>query len=176
MTTVWRPTGNAWWIWLIPIATFTLVGGAIIYMSLHVPSAAGSGFLGMSRRTELLVLGVFFIVAPAVFSSLLFLSLRNRERSADRIRSGGIPSSAEVLSFEHTGTTINNLPQYRFRMKVEAGDGRSMEVEIKSCVSLLYLHNIKEGNRFMAWIDPGDSGGAMVVDFGKLLDPATDDA
>lgn len=168
MTTVWKPTENAWWIWLIPIVVFTLVGGAIIVAALHMPSTLRSGFLGLSRRMELIVLGAFFIVAPALFSASLFLSLRRREKDAERIQSEGIPATAEILSFEHTGATINNLPQYRFRLMVRAEDGTSMEVGMKSCVGLLELQNIREGNVFRAKIDPVTRDG-MVVDFGKML-------
>ncbi len=168
MTTVWKPTENAWWIWLIPIVVFTLVGGAIIVAALHMPSTFRSEFLGLSRRTELIILGVFFIAAPILFSASLFLFLRGREKDADRIESEGIPATAEILSFEHTGTTVNNLPQYRFRLMVRTEDGTSMEVGMKSCIGLLQLQNIREGNVFRAKIDPVTHD-SMVVDFGKII-------
>lgn len=114
-------------------------------------------------------MGIFFIVVPAAFSLVLFTTLRRRQRKAEWIEENGIPATAEIISFEHSGATINNLPQYRFRLKIVSDDGSSSEVEMKSCISLLQLQNIKRGNRFLARIDPGGKGG-MVVDFSKTAE------
>lgn len=169
MATVWRPTRNAWWIWAIPIVTFLAAGIGIILLALEVQSGAGSGFLGLSRRNELLLTGVFFLVFPALYSVMLFLSLKRRTVNADRIETGGIPALARILSVEETGTTINNLPQCRFRLLVTTGDGTSHEFETRSCVSLVHLQNIFPGRSFRAKIDP-DDGKSIVIDFGAPVD------
>ncbi|OPL19411.1 MAG: hypothetical protein AVO35_11040 [Candidatus Aegiribacteria sp. MLS_C] len=167
MATVWKPTGNAWWIWLIPIATIIAVGTGIVLLALEMPTAAGPGALGLSRRSELLQTGAFFLVS-SVFSLLVFLNLRKRARRADRLETEGIPAVARILSVEETGTTVNNLPECRFRLEVTCGVRRPVEVEMVSCVSLLHLGNIVAGRRFRASVDPSDES-SMAVDFGHPI-------
>lgn len=166
MTTVWRPTSNAWWIWLLPNLVMTGVGIVLILTALEITSSAPSQIPGLTIREEILLVGVLFVTVTPLFSALLFLSLRRRARSADRLEREGISATARIMDFQPTGTTINNLPEYHFSLHVESADGRAFDTDMKSCVSLLNLHKLEIGRTCRARLDP-DGGSGIIVDFGS---------
>jgi len=154
---------------MIPTVVNLAVGVFLIFMSSHIPASVASGFLGMSRRTEILALGIFFIVGPQLFSLFLALNLRRGRIRETRLLQNGTPAVALLTSVELTGTTINNTPQYRFALEVTVPGRTPFKAEMKECVSVLYSHNLQPGNVFRAMTDP--ETGALAADFSLTLDP-----
>jgi hypothetical protein len=173
MSTVWKPTRHAWWIWLVPNLVFTLVGIALIKVSSHIGYAVPSQLPWFSRRTEILLMGIIFIAAPLCFSAILYLFIRRRSMKAERLERTGAEATAKILSFQSTGTMINNLPQYAFRLLLTPEDesqyGAPQEVTMKTCIGYMELQNIQEGRVFRALVDPSGSGDLLVM-FGDPLD------
>ncbi len=168
MGSVWTPIRGTWWIWAIPIVVFTVTGGGIILLARAVPPGVDGSFQWMDRKTEMHLLGVFFIVFPALFSAGLALMLRRGARKADRLRSEGIPCRAIVLDAEPTGTTINDVPEYLVLLDVHPPDRPDFQTGLKVCVGMSALDSLRPGTEVRAWVEREDGPG-LLVDFGGSM-------
>jgi len=168
MSSVWTPIRGRWWIWAIPIFVFIVTGGGIILLAGGVPPGIEGSFPGIDRRTEMHLLGVFFIVFPALFSVGLASRLRRGAREADRLRAEGIPCSAVVLDAEPTGTSINDVPEYRVSLEVHPPDRPDYETTMKVCVGMLSLESLRPGTELRAWVER-DGGPGLLVSFDGSL-------
>jgi hypothetical protein len=155
---------GTWWIWAIPLVVFTVTGVGIILLSRAIPEGIEGSFGFMDRRTEMLGLGVFFIAFPALFSTLLALGLRRGAAKADRLRSKGLPCTAVVQGAERTGTTVNDVPEYRVSLEVRPPDRPRFETEMKVCVGMTGLESLRPGTEVRAWVE-GDGGPGLLVSF-----------
>lgn len=138
---------------MLPSVAFVAAGVFIIIMAFNIPEAVRSGFLGMPRRTELLVLGIFFIVGPQLYALGLANRMRRGVSETGRIKETGIQGRALVVSALETGTYINNSPQLDLVLDVEIPGMEGRRVELKSCVSVLRLRNVQPGSWILAWAD-----------------------
>ena len=144
--------GN-WWIWVIPSVAFIASGIFILFMAFSVPPSVESGFFGIPRRTELIALGVFFIVGPQLFSVILALRMGRNVSQTRRIKETGIAGRARVVSAEETGTYINNAPQLELVLDVELPGMETDRIRMKSCVSVLHLQYVQPGSWIKVWAD-----------------------
>lgn len=164
MGSVWRPVRGTWWIWAVPIVVFVVTGCGIILLARGVPPGMEGSFGWMDRRTEMHLLGVFFIVFPALFSGGLAMGLRRGARRADRLRAEGLPCSAVVLDAERTGRSINDVPEYRVSLDVHPPDRPSFRTGLRVCVGMTGLESLRPGTEVRAWVEP-DGGPGLLVSF-----------
>lgn len=163
MSSVWTPISGRWWIWAVPTAVFTVVGILLIREAFAIPpDIRDSTLFFLSRRNEVLALGIFLIVVPYVSCAAHYLRLRKKAREASRLRHEGIPCKARILSFRSTGTTINDLPQYRMEVEVTGADLPSFRATVKACLGLRQLSHLGQGSIYRAWLDPTDRENLLI--------------
>jgi hypothetical protein len=105
-----------WTYIMLVVMGFGFVVGAFAFI-LFVPAPTGA-----------IVGGIWLVV----FGSMAFFAMRAlRGRSDDeRIKREGTPATATVLSAAPTGWTINNVPQWKLRLRID-GAGASYETALK---------------------------------------------
>ena len=105
------------WVYVMLIVMgFGFMAGSGAFM-LWVPQPAGA------------IVGVIWLVMGAGFVFFSVRALLGR-RNDDRIRREGTRATATVLSAGLTGLTVNNVPQWKLRLRID-GAGASYETTLK---------------------------------------------
>jgi hypothetical protein len=136
-----------------PIIGFFLIGGFVFWMT--IPDI----FIGQ------------IWVGVSVLLILVYLVIGGFARRRAALLLDGIPGSATVLSVEQTGVYINQQPQVRLRMRVEAPGVEPYEVERSEVVPIMALGAISGGQLSVA-IDPEDPDN-VAVDWSTVAAPMT---
>jgi len=124
-----------WTMILLVVMGLGFVAGALAFV-LFVPQPTGA------------IVGAIWF---AMGSGMAFFSLRALRGRADeeRIRRQGTAATATLLSAARTGLTINNVPQWKLRMRIE-GAGAPYEATLK----LLTYTPPNNGASFGVRVDP----------------------
>jgi hypothetical protein len=143
---------------------------AWVYVMLIV---MGVGFSAGSFAFDLFVpppagplVGVIWFLMGAGFVVFSSQALRNRKRD-ERIRRDGIRATATLLSANTTGWTINNVPQWALRLRIE-GAGAAYETKLK----LLTFNPPGNGTTFSVRVDPLDHQHVVLADDDDGASPA----
>jgi hypothetical protein len=150
-------------MWFITLV-FVAVGGAILYFALQMPDVPGTGDVFGSRRTELIVTGAFFAVSPLIGNLMVRTIVGRANRKPRRLLQCGVRGTAEVVSMQETGTTLNNVPQVEFRLKVSVPGSETYEAVVKDYVSVVDLAVLRPGSVVGVLVDPDDPGSMMMWD------------
>ena len=128
-------TVPSWTFVMLIVMGFGFTAGAVAFF-LFAPAPAGA-----------IVGGVWLLMGTAMeFFSLR--ALRGR-RNEERIRREGTPATATLLDAKTTGWTINGVPQWALRLRIE-GAGATYEAKLK----LLTYTPPPTGAVFTVRIDP----------------------
>ncbi|MBD3370668.1 hypothetical protein GF402_09925 [Candidatus Fermentibacteria bacterium] len=169
MSSVWESIPGKWWIWVVPMTVFAVVGVLVIKAAIAIPPGIQESALPfLSRRTEVLVLGVFLIVGPYASCAALYLRMRSRTRRASRLREEGVPCRARILSIRSTGMTINDLPQYRIEVEVTGAGAPPFPAVVRTCLKPGQLKDLGPGSVCRTWLDP-NNGKNLLVSFEDQL-------
>jgi hypothetical protein len=119
----------------------------LVVMGLCFVAGAFAFILFVPAPTGAIVGGIWLVV----FGGMAFFGLRALRGRADddRIRRAGTPATATVLSATTTGLTINNVPQWKLRLRID-GVGASYEATLK----LLTYTPPDNGASFGVRVDP----------------------
>ena len=119
----------------------------LVVMGLCFVAGAFAFILFVPAPTGAIVGGIWLVV----FGGMAFFGLRALRGRADdeRIRREGTPATATVLSATTTGLTINNVPQWKLRLRI-GGLGASYETALK----LLTYTPPDNGASFGVRVDP----------------------
>ena len=108
---------------------------AWVYVMLIV---MGSGFMAGAGAFAMFVpqptgtiVGVIWLLMGASFVFFSVRALRGR-RDDERIRRTGTPATATLLGAQTTGLIVNNVPQWKLRLRID-GAGASYETVLKLC-------------------------------------------
>jgi hypothetical protein len=128
---------------MIPRWTYVM----LLVMGLAFVIGAFGFILFVPAPTGVIVGGIWLVV----FGGMAFFSLRALRGRADddRIRRQGTAATATLLSAAPTGLTINNVPQWKLRMRIE-GAGAPYEATLK----LLTYTPPNNGASFGVRVDP----------------------
>ena len=110
-------------------------------------------------------------VAVSVLLILIFAVIGRAGARRDRLLREGIQGTATVLGMEQTGVYINEQPQVKLRLRVEAPGITPYEVERNEIVPMLALGSLSQGQLNVA-IDPNDHQ-RVAVDWGTVAAPMT---
>ncbi|MFH1874192.1 MAG: hypothetical protein ABH859_03280 [Pseudomonadota bacterium] len=151
---VWKPTKHASWIFTLVTTTAVLVGLFILFLAIQVGSYVPGTFDIMSRRSEMILLAVFFIISPfiGIFSVLLWAKHGNRH--ATWLWENGLQGTAKLISCEETGSMLNNAPKIAFELEITLPNRKPYIIQHEEYVGLLYLNRISPGNVFPVFVDP----------------------
>jgi heme exporter protein D len=75
----------------------------------------------------------------------------------------GVRGVATLEDFDDTGTTINDNPMVRLRLRVAVGGGEPYAVERKEVVSRLAVGRLRIGERLPVLVDPEERGEVRVL-------------
>jgi hypothetical protein len=100
----------------------------LIVMGIGFMGGAGAFILFVPQPTGAIV-GAIWLVMGAGFVFFSVRALRGR-RDDEHIRREGTPATATLLSAQTTGMIINNVPQWKLRLRID-GAGTSYETTLK---------------------------------------------
>jgi hypothetical protein len=127
----------------VPSWTFVM----LIVMGIGFTAGAVAFFLFAPPPAGAIVGGIWLLMGTAMeFFSVRALRAR---RSEERIRREGTPATATLLEAKTTGWTINGVPQWALRLRIE-GAGATYEAKLK----LLTYTPPPNGAVFSVRIDP----------------------
>ena len=104
-------------------------------------------------------------VVVAVFLIALFFFLGRRAQANEKLKREGIPGTAQILEAEQTGMYVNNQPQVRLRLRVEAPGIAPYEVDKRVTVPLIAIGRLGSGQPLSVAIDPNDRD-RIAIDWG----------
>lgn len=163
VSSVWESIPGRWWIWAVPLTAFTVTGALVVKAATSIPPGIEDSALPfLSRRTEVLALGIFLMVGPYVSCAALYLRMWKRARKTSRLREEGVPCRARVLSIRPTGMTINDLPQYRIDVEVTGSGTPPFSAAVRACLKVEQLRELAEESVYRAWLDPADRKNLLV--------------
>lgn len=96
-----------------------------------------------------MIVGGSILIAVSLFGSLIALS-----RKLDRILAHGEAAEATILEMRSTGTTINNQPLMKFRLRVQPAYGQSYEAKTMRILPYLFFGNLNPGATVPVKYDP----------------------
>lgn len=144
-------TRVAWWGWLI--AAFFFIGGVAFTI------AAPGIWIGQ------------IWIAVSVVIGIVYSSVNRRAATMQALTKTGRPGQAQVLEMTQTGVYINENPQVKMRLRVDAQGIPPYECEKKATVPLIALGVLGSGRPLSVYVDPADhdniyidwSGGGAVA-------------
>ena len=116
-------------------------------------------------------LGQIWVVV-ALGLAALYLVMGRRAAKAEKLRTTGIPATATILQVEQTGMYVNEQPQMRFVLRVDAEGREPFEVEKTSVVPFVALGKLSSGQALPVYLDPEDPDD-LVLDWGTIAAPFT---
>jgi Short C-terminal domain len=113
-------------------------------------------------------------VAVAVGVGLLYLWMGRRADRAESLRTAGAPGTAQILEMTQTGVYINENPQVKMRLRIDAQGIPPYEIEKRATVPLIALGMLGSGRPLTVYVDRADhenvfidwSGGGAAVGAG----------
>ena len=98
-------------------------------------------------------LGQIWIVV-SVGLGIMYLVMNRRADKVEKLRTTGIPGQATVLSVGQTGVYINEMPQMKLTLRVEAKGTEPFEIDKKATVPFSALAKVTPGAVFPVYLDP----------------------
>jgi hypothetical protein len=95
-------------------------------------------------------------VFVAVLLIVIFGLVGRAAKRAEQLKREGVRGTATILGMEQTGVYVNEQPQVRFRLRVEASGMTPYEVEKKAVVPLIALGTLGAGRPLTVFIDRED--------------------
>jgi hypothetical protein len=143
------------WVYVMLIVMgIGFMGGAFAFI-LTVPQPTGT------------IVGAIWLVMGFCFVFFSIRALRGR-KDDERIRREGTPATATLLAATTTGMLINNVPQWKLRLRID-GAGASYEATMKLCT----YNPPGNGATFTVRIDPVRRQHVVLADDGAPASPAT---
>jgi Short C-terminal domain len=140
-----------------------IVGGPIVVLFL------GGGIFFWVTIPEIWIGQIW--VAVSAFLILLYAGIGAAGRRRARLLREGVRGTAAVLSMEQTGVYVNEQPQVRLRLLVEADGIPPYEVERTEIVPLIALGALNQGELAVV-VDPDDHE-TVTIDWGAAAGPMT---
>ena len=103
-------------------------------------------------------------VFVAVLLIVIFGLVGRAAKRAEQLKREGVRGTATILSMEQTGVYVNEQPQVKFRLRVEASGITPYEVEKRAVVPLIALGTLANGRPLDVYIDREDRD-RMTIDW-----------
>jgi hypothetical protein len=95
-------------------------------------------------------------IAVAVVIGIVYFFINRRVGAMQALTKTGRPGQAQILSMEQTGVYINENPQVKMKLRVEAQGIPPYECEKKATVPLIALGMLGSGRPLSVYVDPND--------------------
>jgi hypothetical protein len=130
---VTRPNAIGWFI-----VAFFLIGGIAFWVALP--------WVGIGQ----------IWVAVAVGIGALYLFMGRRAGRAEALRTTGLPGQAQILEMTQTGVYINESPQVKLKLQIQATGIPPYQLEKRITVPLIALGMLGSGRPLTVYVDPSD--------------------
>jgi hypothetical protein len=95
-------------------------------------------------------------VVVAVIVGLVYIAVQRRAAKAESLRTTGAPGQAHILEMTQTGVYINENPQVKMRLRIEAQDIPPYEIEKRVTVPMIALGMLGSGRPLAVYVDRAD--------------------
>ena len=95
-------------------------------------------------------------IAVAVVLGLVYLVISRRQSRMESLRQTGLPGQAQILEMAQTGVYINENPQVRMKLSVQAQGLAPYVCEKKATVPLIALGMLGSGRPLSVFVNPND--------------------
>jgi hypothetical protein len=95
-------------------------------------------------------------IGVAVLVGLIYLAIGRRASRMEGLRRTGLPGTAQVLEMSQTGVYINENPQVKMKLQVQAQGLAPYEVEKKATVPLIAIGMLGSGRPLTVYVNPND--------------------
>jgi Short C-terminal domain len=126
------------------IVVFFLVGGIIFWVT--IPG------IGIGQ----------IWTAVAAFLALLYFGINRRGQKVKQLRQTGTPGTATILEMTQTGVYINENPQVKLKMRIEATGIPPYELEKRVTVPMIALGVLGSGRPLTVHIDANDHNNVAI--------------
>jgi hypothetical protein len=131
------------------LAGFFLVGGIAFFIFMP----------------EIWIGQIWIAVAVFLIGIYVFMNMRGDRMSA--LRRTGTPANATILEMTQTGIYINEMPQVRFKLRVQPTGGTAYEMNRTMTIPHIALGSLGIGKTLDAYIDKKDPSNVMVDWYGS---------
>ncbi len=151
---VWTPTRHAKWI--IPLVTipFLIIGGLLSLMAFSMQVDGPVGSLGITRKTELYIMAIIFLLSPIIGLGWIYLIVGRGQKRAAWLIENGILGSAKILGYEETGQTVNDTPKIELQLEIKTPQHAAYQLSHDEYISILYLSKLSIGKEVPVLVDP----------------------
>lgn len=141
---------------------FPLIGiGFIIAFFFTDPAAKTDD--GYSLRYFFLVMGLWFIGLPLLIRSVFTVISKRRQSKKEYFLSRGRRATATIVSFNETGTRLNNVPQIKFELKVKNIFGKEFITQDRKFLSVTEIPKLKAGLEVPALTHPEKENKVLIL-------------
>jgi hypothetical protein len=95
-------------------------------------------------------------IAVAVVLGLVYLMISRRQSRMESLRQTGLPGQAQILEMTQTGVYINENPQVKMKLNVQAQGIAPCVCEKKATVPLIALGMLGSGRPLSVFVNPND--------------------
>ena len=106
-------------------------------------------------------------IAVAVFLIGLYVLMNMRGDRMAALRRSGTPATATIQEMTQTGVYINEMPQVRFKLRVQPAGGSAYEMNRTMTIPHIALGSLGIGKTLSAYIDKKDPNNVMVDWYGS---------
>jgi hypothetical protein len=95
-------------------------------------------------------------IAVSVVIGLVYFAVNRRADRMQALTKTGLPGTAQILEMTQTGVYINENPQVKMKLRVDAQGLAPYECEKKVTVPLIALGTLGSGRPLSVYVDPND--------------------
>ena len=95
-------------------------------------------------------------IGVAVLVGIIYLMIGRRGARMEAMRHTGLPGTAQVLEMSQTGVYINENPQVKMKLQVQAQGLAPYQVEKKATVPLIAIGMLGTGRPLTVYVNPED--------------------
>jgi hypothetical protein len=95
-------------------------------------------------------------IGVALLVAVIYLVIGRRASRMEGLRQTGLPGTAQVLEMSQTGVYINENPQVKMKLQVQAQGLAPFQVEKKATVPLIAIGMLGTGRPLTVFVNPND--------------------
>lgn len=148
--------------WFRAVSPLSFLGLGLLVFALFVDNLLNSLSPGIAEETFLqfsffkylfLVSGLALIIQP-LLSGLIRrkFNKRNNDRNPSLLKYG-VKATATLLEIQRTGVIVNQMPQYRFKIKVISVEGKEVVITRNKVIDFPDRPKLQEGMQLPALMD-----------------------
>ncbi len=146
---MWKMTKSAPFV-LLPLLSI----GLIIIIAAFIVSPEAKTGDGHSLKIFLFAMGGLYLIGPFALIGILMLSNMREAKKIEYFKENGIQGIAKIISYQTTGTEVNNMPQIEFIFEITSDFLESYQIKYVQLVDLINLGKLHKGLEIPILIDP----------------------